>query len=116
MEANDSPFRDLPTVLKGMMAEDIVMTDKAGWGYLKALPISRRKRKQLMASPWIVNLFAGYADGTTEFKVLEDGAVMVEMDIVRSKAFDFKKAAGAYRALLWAAASFGLPTDEDKGG
>ena len=105
MEAEDSPFVDLPSTLKGSLAEDVVLTEKAGWNYLKALPVSRRKRKQLMSSPWVLNLFAGSSENNAELKVLEDGAVLVEMDILRSKAFDFRRTAGAYRAVLWAAAT-----------
>ncbi|CAE7758600.1 RE1 [Symbiodinium sp. CCMP2456] len=105
MEAKDSPFVDLEPAVKGSLAEEVSLTDKAGWNYLKALPISRRKRKQLMSSTWLLNLFAGGVEGTSEFKTLEDGAVLVEIDILRSKAFDFKRAMGAYRAVLWAAAT-----------
>ena len=105
LEAEDSPFCSLPASMKGSMAEDVVLNDKAGWSYLKAVPISRRMRKRLMTTPWVVNLFSGHMDGCVHFKTFEDGAVLVEMDIVRSKAFDMRKPAGAYRALLWAAAT-----------
>ena len=105
MEAEGSPFRSWTADVKGAVAEEVMINNNAGWAYLKALPISRRKRKQLMTAPWIVNLFAGPSDGTAEFKVLEDGAVMIEMDIVRSRAFDLRRPSGAYRALLWAAAT-----------
>ena len=105
MEAEGSPYKSLSTTLKGALADDVMLNNSAGWAYLKALPISRRRRKQLMTTSWMVNLFSGPSDGTVEFKVLEDGAVLVEMDIVRSKAFDLRKPAGAYRALLWAAAT-----------
>ena len=64
-----------------------MLNDSAGWARLKALPFSRRKRKQLMTASWIVNLSAGPSDGTAEFKVLEDGSVMAEIDIVRPRAF-----------------------------
>ena len=98
---------------KGAMAEDLVLDQKAGWNYLgeegrgggqgrragKALPVSRRRRKLLMASEWVINLFAGPSDGTAELKVLEDGCVMIEIDIVRSKAFDLRKSMGVFRAL-----------------
>eukprot|EP00439_Symbiodinium_sp_Y106_P060167 s729_g8.t2 len=103
LEAEDSPFCSLPASLKGAIAEDVDLSDKAGWKYLKAVPVSRRVRKRLMTTPWVVNMFSGPANGSIQFKSLEDGAVLVEMDIVRSKAFDMRKHAGAYRALLWAA-------------
>ena len=104
LDAEDSPFHALSSTAKGTMAEDLVLDQKAGWNYLKALPVSRRKRKLLMASEWVINLFAGPSDGTAELKVLEDECVMIEIDIVRSKAFDMRKTTGVFRALMWAAA------------
>ena len=86
------------------MAEDLVLNDKIGWNYLKAIPVSRRKRKLLMANDWVINLFAGPSDGTAELRILEDGCVMLEIDIVRSKAFDLRMANGVFRALMWGAA------------
>ncbi|CAE7383237.1 unnamed protein product, partial [Symbiodinium necroappetens] len=44
-------------------------------------------------------------DMVLDDKVLEDGAILVEMDIVRSKSFDLRRSSGAYRALVWAAAT-----------
>ncbi|CAE7595668.1 unnamed protein product [Symbiodinium sp. CCMP2456] len=70
MEAKDSLFVDLEPALKGSLAEEVSLTDKAGWNYLKVLLISRRKRKQLMSSTWLLNLFAGGVEGTSEFKLL----------------------------------------------
>ena len=105
LEAEDSPFHALSSTVKGVMAEDLVLNDKAGWKYLQAIPVSRRRRKLLMSKEWVINLFAGPADGTAEMKVLEDGCVMIEIDILRSKAFDLRKAAGVYRALMWASAT-----------
>ena len=105
LEAEDSPFAGLDASTKSALAEELVLNNKAGWNYLKALPISRRKRKQLMTSRWIVNLFAGPNPAAQEFKVLEDGCVLVEIDIARSRAHDLRKPHGAYRALCWAAAT-----------
>ncbi|CAE7296882.1 RE1 [Symbiodinium sp. KB8] len=105
LEAEDSPFAGLDASTKSALAEELVLNNKAGWNYLKALPISRRKRKQLMTSQWIVNLFAGPNPAAQEFKVLEDGCVLVEIDIARSRAHDLRKSHGAYRALCWAAAT-----------
>ena len=65
----------LDGAVKAALAEDLRLDNKAGWNYLKALPLSRRKRKQLMAGQWIVNLFAGPFPTTPEFKVLEDVCV-----------------------------------------
>ena len=100
MEARGSPFEFLDGAVKAALAEDLRLDNKAGWNYLKALPLSRRKRKQ-----WIVNLFAGPFPTTPGFKVLEDGCVLVEVDITRSKAFDLRKQSGDFRALMWAAAT-----------
>ena len=92
MEAEDSPFCSLPASVKGAMAEDVLLDDKSGWNYLKALPVSRRVRKRLMVTPWVVNLYSGPADGSARLKSLDDGAMLVEMDIVRSKGFRHKEA------------------------
>ena len=105
IDAEDSPFTTLSSFTKGAMAEDLVLNNRAGWKYLQALPVSRRRRKLLMASEWVVNLFAGPSDGTVEMKVLEDGCVLVEVDILRSRAFDLRRPMGAYRAIMWAAAT-----------
>ena len=104
LDAEDSPFHHLGPAAKGAMAEDLVLNDKTGWNYLKAIPVSRRKRKLLMANDWVINLFAGPSDGTAELRILEDGCVMLEIDIVRSKAFDLSMANGVFRALMWGAA------------
>ena len=104
LDAEDSPFHHLSPAAKGAMAEDLVLNDKIGWNYLKAIPVSRRKRKLLMANDWVINLFAGPSDGTAELRILEDGCVMLEIDIVRSKAFDLRMANGVFRALMWGAA------------
>ena len=79
--------------MKSSLAEDLVLDDKAGWKYLQAMPVSRRRRKLLMNSEWVVNLFSGPSDGSLEMKILDDGSVMVEVDILRSRAFDLRKAA-----------------------
>ena len=51
-------FQGLPEdVLMGMVP-NVVATDKEGWEYLKALPVSRRVRKKLLRSKaWVVNLY-----------------------------------------------------------
>ncbi|CAE7236687.1 RE1, partial [Symbiodinium sp. KB8] len=105
LEAEDSPFAALGSTTRSSMAEESVLDDRAGWNYLKALPISRRKRKQLMTRPWLVNLFSGPFPTAPELKVLEDGCVLVELDITRSRAHDLRHMHGAYRALCWAAAT-----------
>ncbi|CAE7348343.1 unnamed protein product [Symbiodinium microadriaticum] len=93
MDAEGSPFSPLSSTVKSSLAEDLVLDDKAGWKYLQAMPVSRRRRKLLMNSEWVVNLFSGPSDGSLEMKILDDGSVMVEVDILRSRAFDLRKAA-----------------------
>ncbi|OLP75490.1 Copia protein [Symbiodinium microadriaticum] len=105
LEAQGSPFVGVEADVKAKIAEEVVFDDVAGWKYLKALPFSRAKRRQLMERPWIVNLFSGPGTATPEFKCLENGGVLVEVDITKSKAFDLRRPSGTYRTLLWAAAT-----------
>ena len=100
LEAEDSPFAALGSTTRSSMAEALVLDDRAGWNYLKALPISRRKRKQLMTRPWLVNLFSGPFPTAPELKVLEDGCVLVELDITRSRAHDLRPMHRAMRNCL----------------
>ena len=71
LEAPGSPFSGLEPDVKAKIAEEVVFDDVAGWKYLKALPFSRAKRRQLMERPWIVNLFSGPGTTTPEFKLGE---------------------------------------------
>ena len=104
--ASDSPFRALTDFQRASLAEEILLTDKAGWNYLKAFPVSRQKRKRMLAAKWIVHLYAGAGKGADPIlKELDDGRVLIEVDITRSKAFDMNTFGGVYRGLLWAAAT-----------
>ena len=106
LSAEDSPFKYLSDSEKSALAEGVELDDKAGWNYLKAIPCSRQKRKRLMNMPWVIHLFAGEGKNADPvFKELEDSRVLVEVDIAKSMAFDLFKVSGAYRALLWAAAT-----------
>ena len=88
------------------IAEEIALTDKAGWDYLKAFPVSRQRRKSMMADKWVVHLYSGPGRGVDPvLKELDGGRVLLEVDITRSKAFDVGKFGGVYRGLLWAAAT-----------
>ena len=105
IDTEDSPFSTLSSVTKGTMAEDLILDNRAGWNYLKSLPISRRRRKLLMTSEWRSTCSQDQLMARPELKVLEDGCVMIEIDIVRSKAFDLRTAAATYRAVMWGAAT-----------
>ena len=106
LSAEDSPFKCFSDSEKSASAEGVELDDKAGWNYLKAIPCSRQKRKRLMNMLWIIHLFAGEGKNADPvFKELEDSRVLVEVDITKSMAFDLFKVSGAYRALLWAAAT-----------
>ena len=60
----------------------------------------------MLAAKWIVHLYAGAGKGADPIlKELDDGRVLLEVDIARSKAFDMNKFGGVYRGLLWAAAT-----------
>ena len=105
LDAEDSPLRHLDARIKATLAEEIDLSTRAGWSYLKALPLSRHKRRRMMTQPWVVHLYAGKGKGLDPIlKEVEDGKILVEIDIEKSKAFDMRKVAGAYRAILWASA------------
>ena len=106
LSVEDSPFRDLGDADKACLAEGIDLSSRAGWDYLKAFPVSRQKRKRLMASPWVVHLYAGGGKGEDSvLRQLEDGTVLLEIDITRSSSYDLRKMSGVYRGLLWGAAT-----------
>ena len=116
LSVEDSPFRWASEVDKSYLAEGIDLSSRAGWDYLKAFPVSRQTRKRMMSSQWVVHLFAGKGKGVDPvLRELEDGVVMLEIDITRSMAFDMFKMNGVYRGLLWGAATgkisgiFGAP-------
>ena len=106
MFSEGSPFSSWSEMDRSLAAEHIDLDDKSGWAYLRALPGSRQRRKRLMSLPWVIHLYAGpdrHVDPI--FRELDDGRVLVQIDINRSKAEDMGLVAGAYRALLWAAAT-----------
>ena len=106
LSAEDSPFKWASSVDKSYLAEGVDLSSKAGWNYLKALPTSRQTRKRQMSSQWIVHLFAGKGKGADPvLRELEDGVVLLEIDIARSMAFDMFKMNGVYKSLLWGAAT-----------
>ena len=106
MSVEGSPFASWTVLEKSLLAENVELTDKAGWVYLRALPGSRQRRKRMMSLPWVVHLYSGGEKAVApEFRELDDGRVLVQVDITRSRAEDMNAVAGVYRALLWAAAT-----------
>ena len=106
MNAMGSPFLGWSELDKSLASEGIDLGDKAGWTYLRALPGSRQRRKRLMSMPWVVHLFSGPGHAVDPlFRELDDGRVLVQIDINRSKSEDLGMIAGAYRCLLWGAAT-----------
>ncbi|CAE7232960.1 TY2B-DR3 [Symbiodinium microadriaticum] len=106
MSVEGSPFVSWTVLEKSLLAENVELTDKAGWIYLRALPGSRQRRKRMMSLPWVVHLYSGGEKAVApEFRELDDGRVLVQVDITRSRAEDMNAVAGVYRALLWAAAT-----------
>eukprot|EP00439_Symbiodinium_sp_Y106_P044585 s732_g5.t1 len=81
------------------------LTDKAGEWYLKSLPVNRKMRRRLLTTRWMVHLFDGNNDETTNvFKRAEsDSVTYLEIDIQKSKAYNMKGWSNVLRALLWAA-------------
>ena len=105
LSAQDSPFRWASQIDKAALAEGVELSQRAGWDYLKAFPMSRQKRKRMLSSEWIVHLYSGQGKGADPIiKELEGDSVLVEIDITKSLAFDLNKMSGVYRGLLWGAA------------
>ena len=98
--------RDLPDEVKELLAEGFDPT--LGREYVKALALSRRDRRRLLASNnWVVHLYAGAASGDGDpFKLLKKGGrVPMEIDVCSSRRWDMNLVGGVYRCLLWAAAA-----------
>ena len=106
LSAEDSPFRSVSQGDRARLAEGVDLSSRAGWDYLKAFPVSRQKRKRLMSLPWVVHLYARNGKGVDPIlRELEDGAVLLEIDITRSLSYDLRKMSGVYRGLLRGAAT-----------
>ncbi|CAE7250766.1 ATG18, partial [Symbiodinium sp. CCMP2456] len=84
--------------------EDIDLSDNAGFGYLKSLPVNRKIRRRLQGSRWIVHLYDGKNENTShELKKFEtEDIVVLEIDVQRSKMYNMKGWNNVLRALLWA--------------
>ncbi|CAE7454971.1 unnamed protein product, partial [Symbiodinium necroappetens] len=99
------PFGQVDESIRGLLVEDVDLSDQAGWNYLKAMPIRRAMRKRLFQTSWIVHLYAGpYDKKTDNLKVTErNGVTVLELDILRSSLFSLRGQSSAYKLLLWAA-------------
>ncbi|CAE7467813.1 RE1 [Symbiodinium necroappetens] len=99
------PFGQIDESIRGLLVEDVDLSDQAGWNYLKAMPIRRAMRKRLFRTSWIVHLYAGpYDKKSDNLKVTErDGVTVLELDILRSSLFSLRGQSSAYKLLLWAA-------------
>ncbi|CAE7577689.1 RE1 [Symbiodinium sp. CCMP2456] len=77
---------------------------QAGLNYLKALPVNRKARRRLQGSRWIVHLYDGKNEtASEELKKLEtENAVVLEIDLQRSKVYNMTGWSNIMRALLWA--------------
>ena len=105
--ARESPMGPLTETTRSLLVEELDLTEKAGWMYLKALPLKRATRKALLRSQWCLHLYAGEKNGRSEeLKVLEkEGVVYLEVDVHQSKAYNMRGYSPVYKALLWAAAT-----------
>ena len=106
MLSEGSPFASWTELERSLAAEQVELDNKSGWMYLRAIPGSRQRRKRMRSMPWVVHLYSGpekHVDPV--FREMDDGRVLVQIDINRSKAEDMGMVAFVYRALLWAAAT-----------
>ena len=97
--------KDLPSDVQVMVAEGF--DPDGGEGYLKDLPLTKRRRRALMrSSSWVLHLYAGDGnEGSNPFDVVPKGGKMIlEVDSKASKLWDIHRKDGVYRLLLWAAA------------
>ena len=97
-------FKDLPEdVLMGMVP-NVDVNDKAGWEYLKALPVNRR-----VSRAWVVNLYGGRKLKEDPVQMLNNKispdtnteVVVVNAEILLDGGWDVK--GPAYKALMWGA-------------
>ena len=100
------PFtKDLPEDVQAMLTEGF--EENKGMNYMKQLPLTRRKRRLLLASnQWVVVFNQGTVENQDEpFKtVAKEGKVVLYVDSSSSKLWDMHRRSGVYQMLLWAAA------------
>ena len=63
MSSEGSPFTQWTDLEKSLLAENVELTDKAGWAYMRAIPGSRQKRKRMLSLPWVIHLYSGPGKG-----------------------------------------------------
>ena len=101
------PFtRKLPSDVMELLCEGF--DHDCGLEYMKALPMTRRQRKKLMASnAWVVHLFAGETSSQQDpLRMVEKcGKVLLEVDVASSKLWDLHRPDGVFQLLLWAGAN-----------
>ncbi|CAE7364775.1 RE1, partial [Symbiodinium sp. KB8] len=103
-------FVDLPNQVRVAMAPEIDLSKKAGWEYLKLLPLPRRVRKRLYRSEsWVLNMFAGGDKRRDPLQALSGATstqfagevVVLNVDVTLSAGWNLK--GEMYKALLWGA-------------
>ncbi|OLQ13572.1 Copia protein [Symbiodinium microadriaticum] len=101
------PFtKALPTEVHSMMLEGFDVNK--GEAYLKALPLTRRARKAMLASrKWVVSLYLDENHNNHDPLRLipKEGKVLLEVNVANSRLWDLHKCNAAYQLLLWAAAT-----------
>ena len=98
--------RELPTDVQAMISEGF--DKEKGIDYLKRLPLTRRKRKLLMASDnWVVCLNVGAEETPREYfdVVSKKGKVVLDVYTPKSRLWDINRREGVYQLLLWVAAA-----------
>ncbi|OLP75093.1 hypothetical protein AK812_SmicGene45172 [Symbiodinium microadriaticum] len=99
------PFtKDLPEDVQAMIAEGF--EEHHGLNYLKQLPLTRRKRKLLLASnQWVVVFNQGATENAEEpiNAMAKQGKVVLYVDPSSSRLWDVHRKSGVYQMLLWAA-------------
>ena len=102
-----SPYtKNLPDEVKELLLESF--EHSKGNDYLRNVPLSRRQRKQLLASnSWVVHLYAGNGQEENEplKAVNKYGRVLLEVDLASSRLWDMNLPGGVYQLLLWGAAA-----------
>ncbi|CAE7540315.1 RE1 [Symbiodinium sp. CCMP2592] len=99
------PFtKDIPADAQAMLVTSF--DPDGGEKYMKELPITRRRRRLLMASEsWVIRLFAGEGSDDDGFvkAASRNGRVVLNVDKANSKLWDINGLSPAYKLMLWAA-------------
>ncbi|CAE7339218.1 RE1, partial [Symbiodinium pilosum] len=103
LSSSCSPLGELSSDVLSLAAAHVVLDDKQGWKYLKALPLNRNMRKSMMTRRWVVRLYRREGEADLQISNSED-VVTVDCNFSRSKRFSIKGESAMYKALMWAAA------------